>query len=414
MSESAQTISKRELKRQAKLAREQAEKDINAGGLESIKPEAGSVLPLLEDATGSPQPTQEAKKSPYVEPIQRRIRAYLKKKQKIDQLTERSQDPEEAKKLNADQLEILARRDQVLAPLKELQGLAEQLADLDTQQSQLAAETDASKLKSHAEAVSAAKAEGMQEGKKVLTSLISFLGYASVLRANPTPDSDFNNASEKLLTLVYTGGEESSQAAFNLESGSEDLVDGTTISYKRIRDAICGTEEQPEPSADDTPAESKANGVSEYAGSNFISLSEVASHPSSIGAGGISFLNESEIEGVHAPEENDVSAPEPTAAPGPSQSVITHEGNKEGNVAVDWNAKSSMDWADEDPIESPISAPSQKASAATPTAAVPRSNKSNAAASAVPEEFKTIEGRQRPARGRGEGRGRVSCITSRA
>lgn len=83
-------------------------------------------------------------------------------------------------------MEILARKDQVLAPLKELQNLAEQFVEIENEhRGSLQAET-AQINKSKSEAVAAAKAEGVKEGKKIATSLIAFLGYASLLRISPT------------------------------------------------------------------------------------------------------------------------------------------------------------------------------------------------------------------------------------
>lgn len=398
MSESP-TISKREQKRQARLARELAEKA--AGG--SAEPTANGndgVLTIL-DETSNPQLEQGAvKSSPYVEPIQRRIRTFLKKKQKIDQLTERSKDPEELKKLNADQLDILARQDAVLAPLKELQNLAEQVTLIDRQQSQATAEEKSTHESTQAEAVARAREEGLQEGKKILASLISFLGYASILRANPSPDKDFNEANEKLLTLVYAGGEESAQAATLLDSGSDDVIEGTEITYKRVHKAIFGGPEPEPETPEQSVEEPKTNGMTPH----FVTLSEIAANPSPI-SGGISFLNESEIEGVHAPEERE-SPPQQNSVPGPSQGIVTQEGNKEGNAAVDWNAKSTTNWADEssDALQPETPAPAPASTQrATGQATMPRKK----AQENRSDDFKTIEGRQRPGRGRGTERGRV-------
>lgn len=115
-----------------------------------------------------------------------RIRNYLKKKQKIDQLVEKANDPEEYKKLNKDQHEQLARKDQVLAPLKELQNLAEQFTQINEEHNKSLAESASETSKSHASAIAAAKEEGRKEGQTVLSALLAFLGHASLLRANPT------------------------------------------------------------------------------------------------------------------------------------------------------------------------------------------------------------------------------------
>lgn len=77
MSEPA-VISKREQKRQAKLAKEQKEKSL-ANGVESIDLAQGEVLPILGDDSSIPAAAAaashtpfEPKKSPYIEPVQKR------------------------------------------------------------------------------------------------------------------------------------------------------------------------------------------------------------------------------------------------------------------------------------------------------------------------------------------------------
>lgn len=68
----SQIVSKREQKRQAKLAKELAEKS-QPNGLESVDLAHGEVLPILEDsAAGAQEPPFEPTKSPYIEPVQKR------------------------------------------------------------------------------------------------------------------------------------------------------------------------------------------------------------------------------------------------------------------------------------------------------------------------------------------------------
>lgn len=392
MSEAA-AISKREQKRQEKLARQKAEKAAESTG--AIEPvvtkDSSTVLPIVDETT-NPKVVSEQKKSPYVEPLQKRIRAYIKKKQKLDNLLERSQDPEAKKKLDPDQLDVIARKDQILSPLKELQSLAEQLAQIDIQQSQAYDADKAEVKKTHDEALAVARQEGLTEGKKILASLISFLGYASVLRANPSPDKDFNEACEKLLTLVYVGGDESSQASVLLDSASEEQVEGTPVTYKQIYNAIYGLTPTKEPEAEPEEAP-KTNGATPH----FISLSDLSANPSKI-VGGISFLNESEIEGVHAPEEQEAPVAQ-TSVPGPSQGIVNNVANKEANATtMEWNDTkntTTTNWADESIDEVVV---------------VPRSTPSPRKREQKGDDFKTIEGRPKSTRGgrgdRGRGRGR--------
>lgn len=101
-------------------------------------------------------------------------------------MSEKANDPEEAKRLNKDQLETLARKDQVLAPLRELQNLAEQFTDIEAEHSTSLRADAAEASRSKSSAVKAARQEGLDDGKKIVSSLIAFLGYASYLRLNPT------------------------------------------------------------------------------------------------------------------------------------------------------------------------------------------------------------------------------------
>lgn len=117
-------------------------------------------------------------------------------------MTERANDGEEAKKLNKDQLETLARKDQILAPLKELQNLAEQFNEIETEHNTALKAEASESSKASASAIQAAKAEGLEEGKKILSSLIAFLGYASVLRSSPSVRMHVHSATACVLTLV--------------------------------------------------------------------------------------------------------------------------------------------------------------------------------------------------------------------
>ncbi|CCG80572.1 Uncharacterized protein TAPDE_000084 [Taphrina deformans PYCC 5710] len=402
------TVSKREQKRQAKLAKELAAKsttDSPTGDSPKVE-----VLPLLEKNTdGASEQPQDLKVSPFIEPVQKRIRNYLKKKQKIDQLTERANDPAEKGKLNRDQLEQLSKKDQILAPLKELQNLAEQFSEIQVEHNTTLQNEASEAKKTSSAAVKSAKNEGLEEGKKILSSLISFLGYASVLRANPTDDKDYNDANERLLSLVYLGGVASLDAAQNLYMGSSETVDDTTITFKQIHDAIL---EQGSGSAlqsgseavTDNPEAANETGESEqqYSGTNFVSLSELANQTSTIGSAGISFLNESEIEGTHLQESTGVVLDSaPSAAP--EQTIAGQEGN-DAAAALDWSGVNAArtNWADEDSNE-----PSRSES---DIVAIPSPEAQPQTSSLQPlSDFKTIEKKnisREGGRGRGRGTGR--------
>ena len=448
------TISKREQKRQEKLARQQAEAAAATQSGGGAAPTGGvnadgSVLPIIDETTDNSAPvndhsgasaeqgkTTEARKPIYIDPIQKRIRVLLKKKAKIDKLEELIRDPEEAKKLNDDQREILKRKDQVLAPLKELQQLTEQLQELEVEETRAVQASETTKAGQHAQAVADAKEHGREEGRQILTTLVAFLHHASVLRENPSTDAQLNEASERLLTLVYTAGETSVEAAERLAQESDELVDGTEVSYKQVAAALKPQEvatpavENDQADAQDSlrSASDKPEGTTGLKGSNFFSIDDVLNNPTPIGHGGISFLNESEIDGVHAPEEPaiastidaDVAAggsgpaagsileldagaaesatttvtvnPPPAAATQPPAQTATTEPEKH---AVNWQqAATTSNWADDD-FDSPESA--------NETAVTPAVPESPAAAAAVAgDDFKQVGGRRG---GGGLGRG---------
>lgn len=64
-------MSKREQKRQAKLAKSLAEQE-KGNGLTPIDPTNGAVLPVLEEDSSPAMNSEEPKKSPYIEPVQKR------------------------------------------------------------------------------------------------------------------------------------------------------------------------------------------------------------------------------------------------------------------------------------------------------------------------------------------------------
>ncbi|ORY73923.1 hypothetical protein BCR37DRAFT_384644 [Protomyces lactucae-debilis] len=392
---SPQPLSKRELKRQQRLAKE---REKNAASPEEHATN-GAASPVQETAKG---PT-DSRPSPFLEPVQKRIRNYLKKKQKIDKLTEQSQDPHEAVKLNADQKEILARKDQVLAPLKELQALAEQFSGIDIEHNlALRAEADERNADKIA-AVKAAREEGYNEGKKLIESVVGFLGYASILRINPTEDQEYNEANERLLSIFYESGPASVEAAERLKEASDSCIEGTVISYARIAEAM-----KPVPEEDvlEVPEQAEIQAATEYgnnhsAAGHLVSFGHVAEHPSTMGGGGISFLNESEIEGSHAPEEAEALPTESTPE-APAQGVA--ETCNANSAGIAWNAETpEVNWADE--VDASDAEP--KASV-TPAVAVPHTSEPPRAVLPTKEpedEFTPVEGRKRDSGTRGRGRG---------
>lgn len=203
---------------------------------------------------------------------------------------------------------------------------------------------------------------------------------------------------------MYLGGDASLEAAINLDAASEDTIDDTAITFKQVHEAIfqkgdIAPQSAPEelPEVEET-AKSPETSSQHYQGANFISLSEIASHPSSIGTGGISFLNESEIEGSHQRESVGTAlTTEDEAAP--SQTIAEEDGNKAA-ATLDWSAMNTprTNWADEDssetamPESDPVAVPQ------------PEAEETPEKSSLQPlSDFKTIE-KKGPVREGGRGR----------
>lgn len=188
---------------------------------------------------------------------------------------------------------------------------------------------------------------------------------------------------------MYLGGDASIDAAQNLFVGSSEHVDDTAITFKQIHDAIHEqtsvslTDAIDEPELPDTEA---ANGDQEqqYNGSNFVSLSDLSKKTSTLGSAGISFLNESEIEGVHLHESPGVVANTGSVA-APGQTLAVQDGNNAAET-LDWSGTNVMrtNWADEETSEP---AKTEEVIASIPSAAA----LPNDDALQSPTEFRTIE-----------------------
>jgi hypothetical protein len=312
-------------------------------------------------------------------------------------LLELSQNPDAASKLNADQKDTLTRKDQVLAPLKELQALAEQISAVDADRLAAQKSESAEREMVHEEAIRSAKQAGYESGKELVHSLVSFLGYASVLRINPTEDQEYNEAAERLLSIFYESGPDSIEAAEHLKQASQECIKGTAISYARIVETMRPAETGAEALESLQRDETEDAHASDTAAGHLVGLSEVAELPASTAAGGISFLNESEIEGNHAPEEDTLQ--EENILEAPAESVVeTLDAN---SAAIAWNTQSpEINWADEVDSHELVQQPT------TPAFVAPTDSQREAALPSrkAEDEFTQVEGRKRES-GRGRGRG---------
>lgn len=206
--------------------------------------------------------------------------------------------------------------------------------------------------------------------------------------------------------MVYNGGEDSIQAAVSLDAGSDEHIHDTEVSFKTIHDAISKWKDNVQADFNAGSPEIRATaanaGDGSYAGSHFVSLSDIAQQPTTIGTGGISFLNESEIEGTRQPASEATNIVTEVAAP--TQTLTETTPIQSTAVHVDWSTSASAtNWADEDSYDTP---------AQSDPFALPQTNGKPTQIQEPDlqpvEDFKTIEKKS----SNRDGRGRVStCYT---
>lgn len=213
------------------------------------------------------------------------------------------------------------------------------------------------------------------------------------------------------MNIVYLGGDESLAAAESLSAASDISIDGTDVSYKRIHEAIyksSGSTHETNATGDDAEeTQTEENHVEsgqashELQGSNFITLSEASKRASAIPSGGISFLNESEIEGTHQSESLAEPARDEVSS-APTQTLADIDGNPAATGEVDWSASAPRsNWADDESTDVPVPEPTPALDASDVTP----SNGAVQQPDLRPiDEFKTIEKKALVR----DGRGRVS------
>ncbi|KAG4302416.1 hypothetical protein PCK1_001252 [Pneumocystis canis] len=252
-----------------------------------------------------------SEKNEYLSVIYKRLRAYLKKKSRLDRLEQWNQED-----LNEDQRTFLRNKDQVLAPLRELEMLARQLIALSqAQQAQMLPVEPTRPVQ--LTQLGSIQAEDPSNGlltdqpveKEVLETgrvriLVGFLKHASIIRHTPTPQMDYNAAVERVLQQVYEADEISINIVEKLYRGSDEYIDQSqTVTYRQMKQHI-ESQWQPEPTPSpplntDTyafhPSESRDYDSADLrSNESMIPGKKMYEH--------ISFLNKSEIEGTSLKE----------------------------------------------------------------------------------------------------------------
>ncbi|KAJ8099443.1 hypothetical protein POJ06DRAFT_256974 [Lipomyces tetrasporus] len=277
----------------------------------------------MSEQTGTPEPDDEVEELPgeeskntYIEIVQKRIRNLQKRKQRLDKYEEQAASPD-AVKLNQDQLSALKSKDQVIYPLKELEELSKSFKTLDEEQKKQKVKD----IKSHAAeirvAVSQARKEALEEARERISVLVKFLHVASWKRqfASTAASESESAAFENLLSLIYAGDDAAVDAVYKLADGADELVDEgataeTSLTFNKIKQLSLE-------SLDELYSKVQEEVVAEPVEDNIVipktevddeDDEEPISSVVKIPRGGISFLNESELD---QEEENALAAPPP-------------------------------------------------------------------------------------------------------
>ncbi|KAK9385072.1 hypothetical protein V1515DRAFT_540632, partial [Lipomyces mesembrius] len=275
------------------------------------------------EQAGTPEADDEAEgqseeelKNSYIEIVQKRIRNLQKRKQRLDKYEEQAATPDAAK-LNQDQLAALNSKDQVIYPLKELEDLSKSFKTLDEDHKKQKIKD----MKSHTAEVRAAadqaRREALVEARERIGVLVKFLHVASWKRqfASTAASEVESSAFENLLSLIYAGDDAAVEAVYKLADGADELVDeGATVqrslTFDKIKQlSLESLDELYSKAQEETTAESvEDNIVITKTDVNDEDDEEPISSVVKVPRGGISFLNESELD---QGEETAPAAPPP-------------------------------------------------------------------------------------------------------
>ncbi|KAK9366143.1 hypothetical protein V1509DRAFT_569440 [Lipomyces kononenkoae] len=249
--------------------------------------------------------SEEELKNPYVEIVQKRIRNLQKRKQRLDKYEEQAATPDAAK-LNQDQLAALKSKDQVIYPLKELEDLTKSFKILDDEQKKQKLHDSKSHTAEILAAAYQARQEALSEARERINVLVKFLHVASWKRqfASTASSEAESTAFESLLSLIYAGDDAAVEAVYKLSDGADELVDEEAtaqsgLTFEKVKQlSLESLEELYSRAQEATPAGSvddeniiiaKTDIEDEDDKEPIISVVKVP-------RGGISFLNESELD----------------------------------------------------------------------------------------------------------------------
>ncbi|KAG5436997.1 hypothetical protein PCANB_001272 [Pneumocystis canis] len=175
----------------------------------------------------------------YISIIYKRLRAYLKKKTRLDKLEKQWENDQT--QLNEDQRMLLRNKDQILAPLRELEMLAKQFITISQTTTPFIKENE--KL----EKISLPLIKDKENDKEIknvqefgrIRILVGFLKHASMTRYKPTERIEYNIAIERVLQQIYEADEMAIDVIEKLYIGSNEYIDQSeTITYRQIKQQI--------------------------------------------------------------------------------------------------------------------------------------------------------------------------------
>ncbi|KAI9003257.1 hypothetical protein BC832DRAFT_593329 [Gaertneriomyces semiglobifer] len=282
-----------------KLSRKQRRALARGDSVEASKSEDAASVP--ESAPQTPPVTDNGERvSPYPEVINKKMRALRKKLTKIEKYEQLDRNA-----LNADQLQTLQKKPELVFAVKELEEVAKGIAAADNDEAKLTAQmmrqTEQDTQKRVQDAVNAAKAEGAQNVKAIL-ELMYVLDYVLPNIASISvglTDDQYNTLAYFRMFITGFGLEQVDTPKAHLELAqahvdkyltrdSSEFMNGVT--YAQLADWIVNIRNPP------APPQFRSEAAEELSTEQDVEPTEVETDhkPRNI-TGGISFFNPSEV-----------------------------------------------------------------------------------------------------------------------
>ena len=131
--------------------------------------------------------------------------------------------------INRDERAKINNKASLLAQAKEYNDILQAFVTIAAEEDKSRATEKSTQESELAQKIEAAKEEGKREGVQqqrfVMQTLLKFLRLAGYRRATPGGEQADNDAIEKVLVMVYSSEEAAFEAADNIASGSDKIIE---------------------------------------------------------------------------------------------------------------------------------------------------------------------------------------------